>query len=299
MTGSDKEYGQLETAIADYLTHLEVVVGRSPATVRGYRADLRDFAATYRNFTDFSLKNLRAWLAGAVESGKSRATMARRIAAIRSFSTWAFKKGYIQGDIAQRLQSPTPARNLPHVVPAPKINQLMTASAATREPEYLRDHAILELLYATGIRVSELCGIDLGDFDFTRMVVTVTGKGNKQRVVPFGDPCRTSLITYRDQARAELIKESTPAFFLGSRGARINPRVVRRLVERAGLELRIAGLGPHAVRHSAATHMLDGGADLRMVQELLGHSSLNTTQIYTHVSSQRLYEAYKQSHPRA
>ena len=186
--------------------------------------------------------------------------------------------------------------------PATVAETLMVSSQATTEPEYLRDTAMLELLYATGIRVSELCGIDLADVNYSRNTVKVTGKGNKQRVVPFGDPAASALKAWRDHGRPHLLNPKKPAhnaLFLGARGGRIDPRMVRTVVARAGKQLGVDGLGPHSLRHSAATHMLDGGADLRFVQELLGHSSLQTTQIYTHVSTARLKQAYNQAHPRA
>ncbi|MDO4762280.1 MAG: tyrosine recombinase XerC [Corynebacterium sp.] len=292
-------------AINDFAEHLTLVVGRSPATVKGYRADLNDLVSYLHTqtptptFADFTLTNLRAWLAHTVDAGKTRATLARRGAAVRTFSTWCVKQGFIDRDVAAKLQTPKAGRSLPKVLTATSAAQVMESSAATREPEFLRDCAILELLYATGMRVSELCGTNLNDFDFSRNQVKVTGKGDKQRVVPFGPTCADALLMWRDSGRAALLKKTTDAFFLGSRGGRIDPRVVRSIVARAGAQAGVQGLGPHALRHSAATHMLDGGADLRVVQEMLGHSSLQTTQIYTHVSTARLTEAYRQAHPRA
>lgn len=298
---AERGTGQLQEAIADFARHLELIVGRSPATIHSYRTDLLDFAQQYPTYADFTLENLRNWLASAVEARKSRATIARRSASARAFSAWSTRQGHIEVDIAARLKTPKVGRTLPKVVPAEKIDALVDASHDTEGPEYIRNRAILELLYATGIRVSELCGIDLGDFDFTRKVVVVTGKGNKQRVVPFGQTCCQALLQWQDNSRSHFLKPERPtkAFFLGVRGSRINPRVVRAIVEQAGSAVHIDGLGPHALRHSAATHMLDGGADLRIVQELLGHASLQTTQIYTHVSAQRLSQAFQQAHPRA
>ena len=245
---------------------------------------------------------LRAWLGAAVDAGKSRATIARRAAAARSFSSWCERQGYLDTNVAARLAVPKSGRSLPTVVTPTAAETLMVSSQATTEPEYLRDTAMLELLYATGIRVSELCGIDLADVNYSRNTVKVTGKGNKQRVVPFGDPAASALKAWRDHGRPHLLNPKKPAhnaLFLGARGGRIDPRMVRTVVARAGKQLGVDGLGPHSLRHSAATHMLDGGADLRVVQELLGHSSLQTTQIYTHVSTTRLKQAYNQAHPRA
>lgn len=293
---------QLQEAIADFAEHLHLVVGRSPATVAGYRSDLIDFCQHAHTFEDFTLVNLRAWLGAAVDAGKSRATIARRAAAARSFSSWCEHQGYLDTNVAARLAVPKSGRSLPTVVTPTAAETLMVSSQATTEPEYLRDTAMLELLYATGIRVSELCGIDLADVNYSRNTVKVTGKGNKQRVVPFGDPAASALKAWRDHGRPHLLNPKKPAhnaLFLGARGGRIDPRMVRTVVARASEQLGVDGLGPHSLRHSAATHMLDGGADLRVVQELLGHSSLQTTQIYTHVSTTRLKQAYNQAHPRA
>ena len=293
---------QLQEAIADFAEHLHLVVGRSPATVAGYRSDLIDFCQHAHTFEDFTLVNLRAWLGAAVDAGKSRATIARRAAAARSFSSWCERQGYLDTNVAARLAVPKSGRSLPTVVTPTAAETLMVSSQATTEPEYLRDTAMLELLYATGIRVSELCGIDLADVNYSRNTVKVTGKGNKQRVVPFGDPAASALKAWRDHGRPHLLNPKKPAhnaLFLGARGGRIDPRMVRTVGARAGEQLGVDGLGPHSLRHSAATHMLDGGADLRVVQELLGHSSLQTTQIYTHVSTTRLKQAYNQAHPRA
>ena len=292
---------QLVEAVEDFAEHLHLVVGRSPATVKGYRSDLLDFCRGAQTFGDFTLSNLRAWLGQAVEDGMSRATIARRSAAARAFSSWGVRQGYFDTDIAARLVTPKPSRKLPTVVAQAHVEPLMAASTATTESEYLRDIAMMELLYATGIRVSELCGIDLGDIDSSRCVVTVTGKGNKQRVVPFGKPAGEAIAQWLALGRRDLVRpdKTTNALFLGARGGRIDPRMVRKVVSRAGELIGVDSLGPHSLRHSAATHMLDGGADLRVVQELLGHSSLQTTQIYTHVSTDRLHKVYQQAHPRA
>ncbi|AKE41474.1 tyrosine recombinase XerC subunit [Corynebacterium kutscheri] len=292
------DVSQLHELINDYADHLELVVGRSPATVKGYVSDLNDFAAENPTLADFQLAHLRNWLGQAVEAGKSRATLARRTAAVRGFSTWLVRNGYCASDQARRLVAPKAQRSLPKILSPDKAAELMEVSAATSEEEYLRDTAILELLYATGMRVAELSGINLGDINPQRRTVIVTGKGNKQRVVPYGDKAAVALEKW-NEVRGQLAHSDELALFVGVRGARINTRQVRRIVERAGGQARVERLSPHALRHSAATHMLDGGADLRVVQELLGHSSLQTTQIYTHVSSNRLIDAYQKAHPRA
>ncbi|AKK06227.1 site-specific recombinase XerD [Corynebacterium mustelae] len=300
--GSASPSSQLSEAVDDFVEYLALVVGRSPATVRGYRSDLMDFTNIADSFEGFTLANLRTWLAGAVAEGKSRSTLARRTAAARAFSKWSVRNGYMDEDVAARLASPKIGRKLPVVVSKTAADELMAAPIAKKEPEYLRDVAMLELLYATGIRVSELCGINLNDLDLSRRVVTVTGKGNKQRVVPFGTAAQSAIDNWLSLGRSVLLNADNPnseALFVGSRGGRINPRVVRDIVAAAARNSGIDALGPHALRHTAATHMLDGGADLRVVQELLGHSSLQTTQIYTHVSTERLSQAFKKAHPRA
>ena len=294
---------QIEAAIDDFADHALLVKGRSPATVKGYRSDLRTLAPFAETFADFTLPTLRAWLADALRSGLARSTMARRTAAVRAFSTWAYDRGYLDSDVAARLATPQVNRHLPDVVTPDRAGKLVEAeiNADAASPEAARDRAMLELLYATGMRVAELTGLDTADIDTSRRLARVTGKGNKQRVVPFGENAASAIdawLTYRDQLLAPGT-EDAPALFLGSRGGRIDQRQVRRVVERAAQRTGDSDLSPHALRHSAATHMLEGGADLRVVQELLGHSSLQTTQIYTHVSAQRLKSVYDQAHPRA
>lgn len=291
---------QIEAAIDDFADHALLVKGRSPATVKGYRSDLRTLVPFAATFPEFTLPTLRAWLADAYRSGLARSTMARRTAAVRAFSTWAYDRGYLDSDVAARLATPQVNRHLPEVVTPARAGQLVEAeiNADTASPEAARDRAMLEVLYATGMRVAELTGLNITDIDTSRHLARVTGKGNKQRVVPFGDSAAAALETWLAR-RGELLAAESNALFLGSRGGRIDQRQVRRVVERAALRTGDSDLSPHALRHSAATHMLEGGADLRVVQELLGHSSLQTTQIYTHVSAQRLKSVYDQAHPRA
>lgn len=315
---------QLEAAIDDFADHALLVKGRSPATVKSYRSDLRTLVPFCATFADFTLPTLRAWLADALRSGLARSTMARRTASARAFSTWAYERGYLDSDVAARLATPQVNRHLPDVVTPARAGQLVEAeiNADAASPEAARDRAMLELLYATGMRVAELTGLDVADIDASRRLALVTGKGNKQRVVPFGESAaaaldawlsrrpellasRSSTASSSDSASSSAASEASAsaadsgALFLGSRGGRIDQRQVRRVVERAAQRTGDSDLSPHALRHSAATHMLEGGADLRVVQELLGHSSLQTTQIYTHVSAQRLKSVYDQAHPRA
>lgn len=295
---------QVSAAAEDFAEYARLVLGRSENTVRAYLADLATLEGVVDTFADLTLENLRLWLAGAVREGKARSTLARRTAAVRAFSTWSYKQGYIDSDVAARLVAPKVSRPLPTVVRPDTATAMAGApgegGAAADDPVACRDRAMLELLYATGMRVGELTGLDVGDVDLSRGLAKVTGKGNKQRVVPFGGPASAAVRAWVDAARPKLaVADSGSALFLGSRGKRIDQRQVRRVVERSALGAGAAGVTPHSLRHSAATHLLEGGADIRVVQELLGHSSLQTTQIYTHVSAQRLKKVYDQAHPRA
>jgi integrase/recombinase XerC len=243
------------------------------------------------------LIDLRSWLADLQQRGQARSTIARKAAAARAFTSWARKRGIIDQDPAVRLLSPSVPKTLPSILSTEQAVQAITSIVEDDPAIQARNIAILELLYATGIRVSELCGIDISDVDHTRNVVRVLGKGNRERVVPFGIPAAGAVqdwITLRSQIAVDKF-----ALFVGVRGARIDPRAVRTLVNRVTLATTGQRLSPHALRHSAATHVLEGGADLRVVQELLGHSSMSTTQRYTHVSVDRLRNTFRLAHPRA
>lgn len=300
---------EIEDAASAYLTHLTEVRRLSPATVRAYRSDLASLATTCNPLPleSVELENLRDWLWQAVQRGDSRATIARRTAAVRGFFAWATEQRLIPADPSLRLVAPRRGRTLPKVATAVSLGEVLSrleSTAAEGEPLALRDHAIFELLYGAAVRVSELCGLDVDDVDRDRRTARVLGKGAKERVVPFGLPAMRAVDAYLVRGRPALLArsasgEATRALFLGARGARVGPRAVYDLVSRElGPELG-AQVGPHALRHSAATHLLDGGADLRAVQEMLGHASLGTTQIYTHVSSERLTASYRLAHPRA
>ena len=295
-----EQLGQVQAAVEDFAEYAELVLGRSPNTVKGYVADLRGLAGYVDTFDAFTLDALRRWLAAAMSAGRNRATLARRTAAARAFSTWAYRRGDISTDAAARLKAPKVNRPLPTVVKGERAGVLVEAGTAddAHPAEYLRDRAMLELLYATGIRVGELTGLNLGDVDLARGLAQVTGKGDKQRVVPFGEEAAAAVSEWLEFGRAELAGD-TQGMFVGSRGGRIDQRQVRRIVERAGQRAGVEHVSPHTLRHTTATHMLEGGADLRVVQEMLGHTSLQTTQIYTHVSAQRLKRVYDQAHPRA
>ena len=298
----------LVVATEAFVDHLERVRRLSPATVKAYRSDLRDLQASAGGVAleDVDLDVLRDWLWRATQRGDARSTLARRAAAARSFFGWAHEQELVSHDPSLRLIAPKKGRTLPTVASRDAMSALLDAhrdAAATGDPLALRDHAILELLYGSGIRVAELCGLDVDDLDLDRGTARVLGKGAKERVVPYGAPARDALEAYLRRGRPVLVSRArtfSPAVMLGSRGARIGPRAVYELVARVlapvvGAET----IGPHALRHTAATHLLDGGADLRAVQEILGHASLGTTQIYTHVSAERLTATYRLAHPRA
>ncbi len=314
-----------------YERHLRLERSRSPHTIRAYLADLRDFlshvdgggegspagqtgeavspppGATDRAQTplqDIRLADLRGWLGVLASAGAARSSVARRSASLRTFFGWATRQGHVDLDPSLRLMAPKRHRTLPPVLARGDAVGLLDVAAVAADdddPVHIRDRAMLELLYATGVRVGELTGLDVDDIDFGSNVVRVIGKGDKERRVPFGDPAQSALREWLDRGRPRLATDgSGPSLFLGRRGRRIDPRQVRTLVHDMLTHVPDApDLGPHGLRHSAATHLLEGGADLRMVQELLGHASLATTQIYTHVSIERLAASYAQAHPRA
>lgn len=299
--------------IRAFCDHLRLERGLSPHTVRAYRGDVTNLFEHLTRIgegepADVTLADLRTWLANQHAAGADRATLARRAAGVRTFFAWARRTGRVRHDPAQALRSPKVDRRLPPTVEVDHARQLLDALAAraaeAEEPADLaarrRDLAMVEVLYATGIRVSELAGLDLGDVDNQRRLLRVLGKGGKQRTVPLGDPAVHALDNWLAVRGRLAAPAAGQAVFVGDRGGRIDPRVVRRLVHRALAAVPDApDLGPHGLRHAMATHLLEGGADLRSVQELLGHSSLATTQLYTHVSGDRLRRAYQQAHPRA
>jgi len=295
----------MREAVDEFARHLASVRNRSPHTVRAYVSDtvsLLDHAARMRCtcVADLDITVLRSWLARLRTLGAARTSLARRAAAARTFCHWAHRAGLMPVDVGAQLTSPKAHRELPAVLRVDQAAALVTGPADQADPASLRDRLVLELLYATGIRVSELCGLDLPDVDRGRRVLRVLGKGRKERTVPFGLPADRALDEWLRHGRPALARPASgSALLLGSRGGRLQPAVVRRIV---AAYAKIAGLPhtkPHGLRHSAATHLLEGGADLRSVQELLGHSSLASTQIYTHVSVERLRAAYRQAHPRA
>lgn len=310
----------MRDAVDDFAEHLSRVRNRSVHTVRAYVTDLvslLDHAVRMGcvDLAELDLSVLRSWLARQRTTGAARTSLARRAASARAFSAWAHRAGLLPADVGAALASPRAHRELPSVLRADQAAALVEAPSRQAPPPNppaesgpseaaeavpLRDRVLLELLYATGVRVSEACGLDVGDVDHGRRVIRVFGKGGRERSVPYGVPAQRALDDWLRRGRPAMVgARSGDALLLGARGGRLNPTTARQIV---GAYAETAGLprtSPHDLRHSAATHLLEGGADLRAVQELLGHSSLASTQIYTHVSVERLRAAYRQAHPRA
>lgn len=299
--------------LAEFGEYLRLEQGRSEHTVRAYLGDLRALF-THLNrvgpaqIDQVRLADLRTWLANQHALGAQRSTIARRAASVRTFFSWAHHTGRVNADPAATLRSPRVDRRLPATIEVSQLRAVLDAAAAataevgepTQRALVRRDLAVMEVLYSTGIRVSEACGLDLDDLDFDRGLVRVLGKGGKERIAPLGSPARQALEDWLSQRTLLIVPASGRAVFLGERGGRLDPRVARRIVHRALAAVPgTPDLGPHGLRHAMATHLLEGGADLRAVQEILGHASLATTQLYTHVTTERLRKAYQQAHPRA
>ncbi|RJQ74350.1 tyrosine recombinase XerC [Pseudonocardiaceae bacterium YIM PH 21723] len=300
---------EITVAISGFTRYLKAERNLSDHTLRAYLGDVRSLCAhaVARGLTglaELDLARLRGWLATQHAAGSSRATVARRSAAARTFTAWAVRAGHMTEDPGPRLASARPRRTLPAVVRKDQAREALRSAglgAAEQEPVALRDQAIVELLYATGMRVAELCGLDVDDVDYSTRVVRVMGKGAKERTIPFGLPAESAVRSWQQTGRPDLVRSDSPAaLFLGARGGRIDPRTVRRVVhEVIGAVPGAPDIGPHGLRHSMATHLLDGGADLRTVQELLGHATLATTQLYTHVTVERLKAIHDRTHPRS
>lgn len=301
----------LDSGLAEaYRSHLITERNLSENSIRAYLADLESLLLHVNQlgvteFSQLGINHIRSWLANLQVKGAARSSITRRVVSIRAFTYWGAQNGWLEKDIGKDLIAPKAERTLPKVLDvqsaATALESLSVRATEEESPMSLRDLAIVETLYGSGIRVSELVGLDISDIDRSRNTLRVIGKGNKERVVPIGLPALKAIDLWLDKGRAELRSDdSGDALFIGSRGKRIDQRVAREVVYDA---MQALGgnkkLGPHALRHSAATHLLEGGADLRTVQEILGHSSLATTQIYTHVTQERIKQAYEQAHPRA
>jgi integrase/recombinase XerC len=301
----------LETELEKaYRAHLINERNLSDNSVRAYLADLESLLVHVNQlgvseFSQLTLNHIRSWLANLQTRGAARASITRRVVSIRAFTYWGARNGWLATDIGRELVAPKPERHLPDVLDvasaAIALEALQLRAHEDEGPLSLRDLAIVEALYGSGIRVSELTGLNLDDLDRERNTLRVIGKGDKERIVPIGLPAIKAIENWIAQGRSRFVNDNNErALFLGARGKRIDQRVVREIVYEATQALGgNKRLGPHALRHSAATHLLEGGADLRTVQEILGHSSLSTTQIYTHVSEERIKKTYEQAHPRA
>ncbi|MBO2437016.1 tyrosine recombinase XerC [Actinomadura nitritigenes] len=295
----------LNEAVDEFGRHLHAERGVSPHTLRAYLGDLADLCAYASDVgvTDpagLDVSLLRAWLARQHALGRARATLARRTAAVRAFTHHLHRRGLLESDPGLLLGTPKKRRDLPGVLTQDDAARLLDTLDA-EGPMGLRDLAVLEVLYGTGVRVSELCGLDVDDLDTGRRTIRVLGKGNRERTVPVGEPAVRAVDDWLRAGRpAVATEDSGPALFLGARGGRLHPTSARRIVHsRISDAGTMPDLSPHGLRHTAATHLLEGGADLRSVQEILGHASLQTTQLYTHVSAERLKQVHRQAHPRA
>lgn len=314
MTATDESLTPAAREALDaFVEFLRLERGASAHTVRAYAGDVINLLGWLGSVGEgdpdqVQLADLRAWLAHLQASGADRSTMARRAAGVRTFFAWARRTRRVNQDPAAALRSPKVDRRLPPTIEISQAKALLDGAVELAdedaEPEVQaarkRDLAMLEVLYSCGIRVSELVGLDLPDLDFQRGLLRVLGKGGKERTVPLGAPAMRALENWLQVRSLLAAPEAGEAIFVGNRGRRIDQRVVRATVHEALAGVPDApDLGPHGLRHAMATHLLEGGADLRSVQELLGHSSLATTQLYTHVSGERLRKAYQQAHPRA
>lgn len=284
----------------------------SPHTISAYLADLRsllDFLSLRQDATEEQLRDaltqraIRSWLAQTLADGGARSTIARHTAAIRNFTAWALREGILPSDPAVLLSSPRADQRLPSPLDESDARMLLNAArdeATAGGASQIRNWAILELTYACGLRVSEVCALDVSSLNREALTVRVVGKGNRERVVPYGPPAAAALDHWLVRGRPQLAGErSGQALFLGDKGGRIDPRIVRSMVHKMAAHAGVHDVAPHGLRHSTATHLLQGGADLRAVQEMLGHSSLSTTQRYTHVDTARLSAIYQRAHPRA
>jgi len=292
-----------------YLEHLERSRGLSENSLNAYRKDILQFVAfvdeqRVDTLGEVDAELARSWVWSLAESAMAGSSLRRKVSALKGFTAWLAREGHTEGDIGIRVRAPGASRSLPRVLTRHHMEEIFRSlqnHADTGDPVASRDLAIIEVLYSSALRVSELVGLDLQGVDLDGRTLRVVGKGNKERMVPLGTPAATALGAYLDHARDALLEGGeSSVVFLSTRGKPMGQRSVYEVVARLLADIPGVGpLGPHTLRHTAATHLLDGGADLRSVQELLGHASLGTTQIYTHVSNERLTQAYQQAHPRA
>lgn len=276
----------------------------SENTLKAYRADLSDLIQFLEDKKlELSLESLREWMWRLSEAGATKSTMARKTSSAKAFTEFLYQRGELDTDPGLRLKAPKLDRTLPKVASERSLAEVferLAQKAKEEDPSALRDLCAFELLYATGMRVSELAGLNISEIDFSRRLLRVTGKGNKQRMLPYGQAAHNAIDLWLRKGRPKFeISSSGDALLLTSRGKRVGVRQLYSLVANQLAQTPTGAAGPHTLRHSAATHLLDHGADLRAVQEILGHASLATTQIYTHVSVERLRDAFEQAHPRA
>lgn len=297
-------------ALGEYEDYLRYEKARSPETLRAYTSDLTELfrfaqSSGLGSPWEIELDHLREWLGRGFERREARTTLSRKASSARSFYAWGHGRGKLATNPALRIQSPRGHRSLPKVLSSQDMENLLglLEEELREDPDNalaLRTNAVIELLYGSGVRVAELCGLNLSDVNTERRTITVTGKGNKQRTIPVGAPAIRAIDRWVRHGRIQWVKTAENALFVGVRGKRAGSRQIREdlntVLDRATSS---GATGAHVFRHTAATHMVDGGADIRAVQEMLGHSTLATTQIYTHVSVERLSKTYRQVHPRA
>ncbi len=296
----------METWIERFLNYLDVERGASPHTLKAYQGDLaqlRSYLQEQRgvgSWGEVTLDDLMAFALFLKERGYGRATVARRLAAARSFFGFLAEDGLLPANPAEKLPLPQARRPLPRALSVQEVEDLLAFVAAREGPAGLRDRAMLELMYATGMRVSELVGLDVADLDLEGQQVRCRGKGSRERVLPFGDVAAQALTAYLRDGRPQLVRDSEEmALFVNRQGRRLSRQGFWAILRRYAEELGFEELSPHVLRHSFALHMLEAGADLRVVQRLLGHKSLSTTQIYTRLTTRHLREVYQESHPRS
>ncbi|BAK44136.1 integrase [Eggerthella sp. YY7918] len=296
----------MDELIQEYLAHLRVERGSSPLTVSAYGRDLHDYAAFLHEkgidrIDDIDRDVLVSYESDLLKRGYATSSIDRRISVLKGFHKFLVREGFTRRNPADTLQLPKAPERLPDVLSIDQMNAMLSQPLESG-PLPLRDRAILEVLYGCGLRVSECTGLDLGDVSFDEGYLRILGKGRKERLTPISGAALRALVEYRDHARGELMKpyaKPTSAVFLNARGGRLTRQSVHAIVARAGLTIGVENLHPHTLRHSFATHLLEGGADLRVIQEMLGHSDISTTQIYTHVNRSHIRAEYLHAHPRA